>query len=133
MHACSISHLREGFLSNASTWGVYHTFKSRVIMWVTAELHLMFAAFVLAVPMFAVIIEIIGYVSGDKRYDALAYEFTKLLSVSFSFTASLGAMLTFLLVALAGVAVAAGLGNPLVLVVGAGFAVLIFSIVSAVI
>ncbi|MFT4604647.1 MAG: cytochrome d ubiquinol oxidase subunit I [Rhodothermales bacterium] len=73
---------------------------SRVIMWVTAELHLMFAAFVLAVPMFAVIIEIIGYVSGDKRYDALAYEFTKLLSVSFSFTASLGAMLTFLLVVL---------------------------------
>lgn len=70
---------------------------SRVVMWVTAELHLMFAAFVLAVPMFAVIIEIIGYFSGDKRYDALAYEFTKLLSVSFSFTASLGAMLTFLL------------------------------------
>ncbi|MBO6573892.1 MAG: cytochrome ubiquinol oxidase subunit I [Rhodothermales bacterium] len=81
----------------------YRTFPwmgSRVIMWVTAELHLMFAAFVLAVPMFAVIIEIIGYVSGDKRYDALAYEFTKLLSVSFSFTASLGAMLTFLLVIL---------------------------------
>jgi cytochrome bd ubiquinol oxidase subunit I len=73
---------------------------SRVVMWVTAELHLMFAAFVLAVPMFAVIIEIIGYFSGDKRYDALAYEFTKLLSVSFSFTASLGAMLTFLLVVL---------------------------------
>jgi cytochrome bd-type quinol oxidase subunit 1 len=73
---------------------------SRVIMWVTAELHLMFAAFVLAVPMFAVIIEVIGYFTGDKRYDALAYEFTKLLSVSFSFTASLGAMLTFLLVVL---------------------------------
>jgi cytochrome d ubiquinol oxidase subunit I len=73
---------------------------SRVVMWVTAELHLMFAAFVLAVPMFAVIIEIIGYFSGDKRYDALAYEFTKLLSVAFSFTASLGAMLTFLLVVL---------------------------------
>ena len=81
----------------------YRTFPwigSRVVMWVVAELHLMFAAFVLAVPMFAVIIEIIGYVSGDKRYDALAYEFTKLLSVSFSFTASLGAMLTFLLVVL---------------------------------
>jgi cytochrome bd ubiquinol oxidase subunit I len=73
---------------------------SRVIMWVVAELHLMFAAFVLAVPMFALIIEVIGYVTGEKRYDDLAYEFTKLLSVSFSFTASLGAMLTFLLIVL---------------------------------
>ncbi|NNF03770.1 MAG: hypothetical protein HKN17_04825 [Rhodothermales bacterium] len=73
---------------------------SRVAMWVVAQLHLMFAAFVLAVPMFALIIEIIGYATGEKRYDDLAYEFTKLLSVSFSFTASLGALLTFMLVIL---------------------------------
>lgn len=66
-------------------------------MWVVAELHLMFAAFVLAVPMFALIIEYIGYRTGDKRYDTLAYEFTRLLSVSFSFTATLGALLTFML------------------------------------
>lgn len=70
---------------------------SRVAVWVFAQLHLMFAAFVLAVPMFALIIEFIGYKSGDKRYDDLAHEFTKLLSVSFSFTAALGAGLTFLL------------------------------------
>ncbi len=73
---------------------------SRVAMWVVAQLHLMFAAFVLAVPMFALIIEVIGYKTGEKRYDHLAYEFTKLLSVSFSFTAALGAMLTFLLIIL---------------------------------
>jgi cytochrome bd-type quinol oxidase subunit 1 len=71
---------------------------SRVIVWIFAELHLMFAAFVLAVPMFALIIELIGYRSGDKRYGDLAHEFTKLLSVSFSFTATLGAGLTFLLI-----------------------------------
>ncbi len=70
---------------------------SRVAVWVVAQLHLMFAAFVLAVPMFALIIEFIGWKTGDKRYDSLAHEFTKLLSTSFSFTASLGAMLTFLL------------------------------------
>lgn len=70
---------------------------SRVAIWVVAQLHLLFAAFVLAVPMFALIIEFIGYVTGDKRYDALAYEFTKLLSASFSFTAALGAGLTFML------------------------------------
>lgn len=70
---------------------------SRVVVWVMAQLHLMFAAFVLAVPMFALILEFVGYFTGDDRYDALAYDFTKLLSVSFSFTATLGALLTFAL------------------------------------
>ncbi len=73
---------------------------SRVAVWVAAQLHLLFAAFVLAVPLFALIIEFIGYKTGDKRYDKLAYEFVKLLSVSFSFTASFGAALTFLLIIL---------------------------------
>ncbi len=73
---------------------------SRVIVWMLAQLHLLFAAFVLAVPMFALIIEFIGYKTGDKRYDKLAYEFTKLLSVSFSMTATFGAFLLFMLVLL---------------------------------
>ena len=73
---------------------------SRVAIWAVAQLHLLFAAFVLAVPLFAIIIEIIGYRSGDKRYDHLAYEFTKLLSTSFSLTATFGAFLTFMLIAL---------------------------------
>ncbi len=73
---------------------------SRTAMWVIAQLHLMFGAFVLAVPMFALIIEFIGYKTKEKKYDKLAYEFTKLLSVSFSFTAALGAMLTFMLMVL---------------------------------
>ncbi len=73
---------------------------SRVAIWVVAQLHLLFAAFVLAVPIFAVLIEAIGYKTGDLRYDRLAYEFTKLLSVSFSLTATFGAFLTFMLIAL---------------------------------
>ncbi|HSR53681.1 MAG TPA: cytochrome ubiquinol oxidase subunit I [Acidobacteriota bacterium] len=77
---------------------------SRVTVWIIAQLHLLFAAFVLAVPIFAVIIEFIGYFSKDpelsKRYDNLAYEFTKLLSTSFSFTAALGAFLLFMLILL---------------------------------
>jgi cytochrome bd-type quinol oxidase subunit 1 len=73
---------------------------SRVAIWIIAQLHLYFAAFVLAVPIFALIIEFIGYKTGDKRYDKLAYEFTKLLSVSFSITAAFGAFLLFMLVAL---------------------------------
>ena len=73
---------------------------SRVAIWAVAQLHLLFAAFVLAVPIFAVLIEAIGYKTGDQRYDRLAYEFTKLLSVSFSMTATFGAFLTFMLIAL---------------------------------
>jgi cytochrome bd ubiquinol oxidase subunit I len=73
---------------------------SRVAIWSVAQLHLLFAAFVLAVPLFAFIIEVIGYKTGDQRYDRLAYEFTKLLSVSFSLTATFGAALTFMLIIL---------------------------------
>jgi cytochrome d ubiquinol oxidase subunit I len=73
---------------------------SRVAIWAVAQLHLLFAAFVLAVPIFAFIIELIGYKTGDLRYDRLAYEFTKLLSVSFSLTATFGAFLTFMLIIL---------------------------------
>jgi len=73
---------------------------SRTAIWVVAQLHLLFAAFVLAVPLFAVIIEFIGYRTKDPRYDHLAHEFTKLLSVSFSLTATFGAFLTFMLIAL---------------------------------
>jgi cytochrome bd-type quinol oxidase subunit 1 len=81
----------------------YRTFPvvgSRVAIWAVAQLHLLFAAFVLAVPIFAIIIEVIGYKTGDLRYDRLAYEFTKLLSTSFSLTATFGAFLTFMLIGL---------------------------------
>jgi cytochrome d ubiquinol oxidase subunit I len=81
----------------------YRTFPvvgSRVAIWAVAQLHLLFAAFVLAVPIFAVLIEAIGYKTGDLRYDRLAYEFTRLLSVSFSLTATFGAALTFMLIIL---------------------------------
>ena len=38
---------------------------SRVAVWVAAQVHLMFAAFVLGVPMFAVVCELIGIVGLD--------------------------------------------------------------------
>src|SRR5215207_5991216 len=73
---------------------------SRVAIWMVAQLHLLFAAFVLAIPIFALIVEAIGYWTKDKRYDRLAHEFAKLLSVSFSLTATFGACLTFMLIIL---------------------------------
>jgi hypothetical protein len=60
----------------------------------------MFGAFVLGVPIFASIVEIIGWRTGDSRYDRLAHEFTGLLSAAFSTTAAFGGLLVFALVGL---------------------------------
>jgi cytochrome bd-type quinol oxidase subunit 1 len=71
----------------------------RVIVWILAQLHLLFAAFVLAVPMFVLLMEVIGFYSKDeedkKRYDGLAYEFARLMTTAFSITSILGAIFTF--------------------------------------
>ena len=83
-----------------ATYRTFPVVGSRVAIWMVAQLHLLFAAFVLAVPIFAIIVEAIGYKTGDLRYDRLAHEFTKLLSVSFSLTATFGAALTFMLIIL---------------------------------
>ena len=70
---------------------------SRKVVWFLAQMHLFFGAFVLGVPLFAVIIEIVGWRSKDDRYDKLAYEFTSLLSVAYATTAAFGGLLAFAL------------------------------------
>src|SRR3989442_11599051 len=87
----------------ADTAGAYRDFPvigSRAAIWIAAEVHLMFAAFVLGVPMFAVVAEAIGMVTKDGRYDRLAKEFTRLLLVAYSATAIWGAILVFILATL---------------------------------
>ncbi|PYN97751.1 MAG: hypothetical protein DMD89_15580 [Candidatus Rokuibacteriota bacterium] len=71
---------------------------SRLAVWAVAQLHLNFAAFILGCPIFAVIIEIIGWRTRDEKYDWLAHEFVKLTFAAFSTTALLGAFLLFLFV-----------------------------------
>jgi len=71
---------------------------SRVTVWLAAQLHLWFAAFVLAVPIFVFIIEAIGMARRDKRYDDMAYEFIKVSITAYSITAILGGLLVFSLV-----------------------------------
>ncbi|HLF89733.1 MAG TPA: cytochrome ubiquinol oxidase subunit I, partial [Anaerolineales bacterium] len=78
----------------------YFSVDSRLVIWVVAQLHLLFAAFVLGVPIFALITEYVGYRTGEKRYDKLAHDFTKLLAAAFSTTASFGGLLAFSLFAL---------------------------------
>ncbi len=71
---------------------------SRLAVWAVAQLHLNFAAFILGCPIFAVIIEIVGWRTRNERYDWLAHEFVKLTFAAFSATALLGALLLFLFV-----------------------------------
>ena len=73
---------------------------SRVTVWLAAQLHLWFGAFVLAVPMFVFIIEAIGMATRDERYDSMAFEFMKVSIIAYSLTALLGGLLTFVLVLL---------------------------------
>jgi len=79
---------------------------SRKIIWIIAELHLMFGAFVLAVPMFALAIEFVALKKAKDdpieaaRYDKLGKEFAKLLSAAFATTAALGGLMAFALLGL---------------------------------
>ena len=87
----------------ADTAGAYRDFPligSRQAIWIAAEIHLMFAAFVLGVPIFAVVAEAIGIFGKDQRYDRLAKEFTRLLLIAYSATAIWGAVFVFLLATL---------------------------------
>lgn len=70
---------------------------SRSVVWVLAQLHLYFAALVLAVPLFVLVIELIGFRSGDARYDAMAHEFMKISITAYSITALFGGSLTLAL------------------------------------
>jgi cytochrome bd ubiquinol oxidase subunit I len=71
---------------------------ARNVIWVVAQLHLLLAGFVLGVPLFAWVCEIVGWKGGEKRYDKLAKEFTKLLTSAYSTTALFGGILLFLLI-----------------------------------
>jgi cytochrome bd-type quinol oxidase subunit 1 len=78
----------------------YFGIDSRLVIWIISQLHLLFAAFVLGVPIFALVTEFIGHRSGQPRFDKLAHDFTKLLAAAFSTTAAFGGLLAFSLFAL---------------------------------
>jgi cytochrome bd-type quinol oxidase subunit 1 len=84
----------------ARDYGNFPWIGARAAVWIAAEVHLMFAAFVLGVPMFAVVAEAIGIFSKDERYDRLAKEFTRLLLIAYSATAIWGGVLLFFLTTL---------------------------------
>jgi len=82
----------------APAYRAFPLFGSRLAVWAIAQIHLNFAAFILGVPIFAVIVEYVGMRTKDARYDWLAHEFVKLVFAAFSTTALLGALLLFLFI-----------------------------------
>ncbi|MBC8518987.1 MAG: cytochrome ubiquinol oxidase subunit I [Gammaproteobacteria bacterium] len=70
---------------------------SRAVVWVIAQMHLFFGALVLAVPMFVVGIEFMGFKTGDERYDDMAHEFMKISITAYSITALFGGTLAIAL------------------------------------
>jgi cytochrome bd ubiquinol oxidase subunit I len=93
-------HLLQAATDSIPAYRDFPVIGSRAAVWIAAEIHLMFAAFVLGVPMFAVVAEAIGIFGKEERYDRLAKEFTRLLLIAYSATAIWGAVLVFLLATL---------------------------------
>ena len=72
---------------------------NRAAVWVVAQLHILFAAFILGAPIFVVVSEILGWKGGDARYDRLAKEVTKVTVILYSMTALTGGLFIFVLLA----------------------------------
>ncbi len=70
---------------------------SRAVVWVVAQMHLFFGALVLAVPIFVLVIELIGVKTRDQRYDDMAHEFMKISLTAYAITALFGGSLTLAL------------------------------------
>jgi len=72
---------------------------NRTAVWIIAQLHTLFGAFILGSPIFVVISEWLGYRKQDLRYDRLAKEVTKVTVILFSMTAVTGGLFIFVLLA----------------------------------
>jgi cytochrome bd ubiquinol oxidase subunit I len=72
---------------------------NRTAVWIVAQLHTLFAAFILGAPIFVVISEWLGYRKQDLRYDRLAREVTRVTVILFSMTALTGGLFIFVLLA----------------------------------
>jgi len=70
---------------------------NRTAVWVVANLHILFAAFVLGAPIFAVVAEWLGYKNNDPKYDRLAKEVIKVTVILYSMTALTGGLFIFVL------------------------------------
>ena len=87
-------------------YNTYEFAPSRIILWVANQQHLYFGSFVLAVPIFCMIIEFIGIRTKEEdpvmsdKYDRLAKDLMKVSLTAYSWTAILGGILLFTFITL---------------------------------
>ena len=77
----------------------YFGLSNRDMVWIAAQLHILFASFILGVPFFIIIAEVLGWRSGEEKYERLAKETTKIVVICYSLTALTGGFFLLLLVA----------------------------------
>src|SRR3990172_6530681 len=71
---------------------------ARTAIWLGAELHLFFVAFVVGGAMFLMVVsEWLGLRTGDQRYERLAQETMKVVAIAYSLTAIFGVLFAFVL------------------------------------
>ncbi len=79
---------------------------SRILLWIANQQHLYFGSFVLAVPIFCMIIEFLGIRTKEsdpvisEKYDKLAHDLMKVSLTAYSWTAILGGVLLFTFITL---------------------------------
>ena len=81
----------------------YGTLDNRLIIWFVTQQHTYFGGFVLALPIFCLLIEVIGLMMRDReaasRYDRVARDFLQVSLLAFSMTAMAGAVMLGLFIA----------------------------------
>ncbi|ODS33699.1 MAG: subunit 1 of alternative cytochrome bd quinol oxidase (CydA) [Candidatus Scalindua rubra] len=92
--------LAQPFTDITTNYREFPSIGSRIALWIVAQLHLNFAAFILGVPIFSAIVELIGICTKNPQYDRTAKEFIKLTLMALTTTAIFGALLTFFLISL---------------------------------
>ena len=82
----------------------YGNLDSRLAIWVITQQHTYFGGFVLALPIFCLIIEVMGLLTRDRvaaaRYDRLARDFLRISLIAFSISSLLGVSVVTALVML---------------------------------
>src|SRR5438552_6711774 len=90
--------------STAADYPRYRNLNNRLAIWVITQQHTYFGGFVLALPIFCLIIEVMGLMTRDRtgaaRYDRLARDFLRISLIAFSISSILGVTLVMALIAL---------------------------------
>ena len=90
--------------ASAGDYPRYRNVNSRLAVWIVTQQHTYFGGFVLALPIFCLIIEVMGIFSRDPvmaaRYDRLARDFLRISLIAFSVSSLLGVTLVAVLLTL---------------------------------